>query len=366
MKRINSILALLLLGMTVVFAQDVQELYDRAREALSSGDYELAATLINEAKSDISRDPQLDPNHVFANRLLPQVEKNAGVMAEMVKALNELYTSTQSSIYFPDQVPSPESVRLNNQLAKQISSDLLSRRDEIMDRYDLAAEYRNALARLPIYRQIDQLASAGVMDKVAEKYEQMATVLLDSLTAVDRRYRKIEERLAKAMKSAAASRAQVQTMSQELANLSQERLNYISSISEMLAGESSSEQPKLPLTLNGNQIENVFANTIQTEINRLRSMTKVDSATYKELLHNYNRIESYSRIFAKNKIAGDQTQLMAQYKQALAAIQVQTPKPKGQYGAAFLLIGLLLLILAVIMIAAIKRRSARPPSSLTP
>jgi hypothetical protein len=361
MKTINKLVWLLLLGCTALFAQDVQTLYDQAKEALSAGKYELALSMISEAQADIQKDAQLDPNQAFSKRLLPQLEKNARHMAELAQALQELYKNSESAVSFSDLPPGPEAVREYNAQAKQASNDLAAKRDDIVSRYELAAEYRDALYKLPEYRRIEQLASVGIMDKVSVKYERMATMLIDSLSAVDHRLRALEDKLAKMMKSAKANKAQVEKMSQEVAQLSQERLNYISSITEMLAGEPSAEQQKLPIVLDGNQVEAAFKNAIRTEMGRLREIAApVDSATYKDLQRNYDKIASYNRIFTRNKITADQAALLSQYKMALQAVKISAPT-KSDYHRLLLIGGILLVVIVIVIVVATgKKRPVAP------
>ncbi|NLP09956.1 hypothetical protein GX408_06105 [bacterium] len=363
MKPINKLFLLLLISVTALFGQDVQQLYDQAREVLTSGQYDLALTLIREAKSEINKDPQVDPNQVFANRLLPQVEKNALTMGELAAALQALNQSVQNELFFQDLAPGPEAVRRYTAQAKEASLELIRRRDEIIRRYVLAPEYRSAVRGLPMYAQTEQLASVGIMDRLSEQFERMTTVLVDSLNAVDLRYRRTTERLAQLVKSNAANKAQVAQMSKEVARLSQERLNYINSIAEMLVGESSAESFNRPVTLNGNQVENAFIQAIQSEMARLRSLTSVDSAEYRDLAQNYEKIAGYNRIFAKNRIAADQSTLIAQYKAALDAVSVRTPMAPKATSRLFYFIAtaLLLVILVVILVAASKKRSTTAP-----
>ncbi len=358
MKTINKLTWLVLLACTGLFAQDVQTLYDQAKEALAAGKYELALNMISEARADIQKDPQLDPNQAFGKRLLPQLEKNARNMAEIAQALLELYKTTDSSVSFADLPPGPEAVREYNSAAKQASNDLAAKRDEILNQHELAPEYRDALRKLPEFTRVEQLGSVGIMDKVSVKYEQMATALLDSLSAVDKRLRAAEDKLAKMLKSAQANKAQVDKMSKEVSQLSQERMNYISSISEMLVGEPSAEQSKLPVVLEGNQVEVAFKNAIQTEMGRLRAyMEPVDSVTYKELVRNYEKIASYNRIFTRNKITADQAALLSQYKMALDAVKVTTPK-KTEYNRLLLIGGVLLVIIVIVIVVAAGKKKA--------
>jgi len=129
MRPMNKLFLLLLLSGTALFGQEVQQLYDQAREVLASGPYELALTLIREAKAEIEKDPQVDPNQVFANRLLPQVEKNARSMAELAAALQALNQSVQNELFFQDLAPGAEAVRRYTAQAKELSLDLVRRRD---------------------------------------------------------------------------------------------------------------------------------------------------------------------------------------------------------------------------------------------
>jgi len=365
MRLINKLFLLLLLSGKALLGQDVQQLYDQAREVLAAGQYDLALTLIREAKAEIDRDPQADPNQVFAKRLLPQVEKNARTMGELAAALQAVHQSVQNDLFFQDLAPGPEAVRQYTTQAKEASLDLVRRRDEIIRSHVLAPEYRSAVRGLPVYAQSEQLASVGIMDRLSEQFERMTTVLVDSLNAVDLRYRWATEKLAKLVKTNAANKAQMEQMSKEVARLSQERLNYINSIAEMLVGESSAESFNRPVTLNDNQVENAFIQAIQSEIARLRSLADVDSTEYRELAHNYEKIASYNRIFAKNRIAADQSALIAQYKAALDAVPVRTPvAPKAPRRLFYYVAtALLLAILVVILVAASKKRSAPVPPS---
>jgi len=61
-----------LLWAPLILAQDVQELYDAAKQSVLNGDYQTALNKIGDAKYQIEMDPNLDPNGVFKNKLLPK------------------------------------------------------------------------------------------------------------------------------------------------------------------------------------------------------------------------------------------------------------------------------------------------------
>jgi archaellum component FlaC len=361
MKRINSLWGLLLLWSVLLQAQDVQTLYDQAKETLAAGKYELALSMIADAKADIAKDAKLDPNHVFAKRLLPQLEKNAQNMADAAKALDQLYQNVLNSLAFPDLAPGPDAVQQYNDQAKQASRDLLSKRDEIMAQYVLEPEFRDVLRKLPAFTQIEELAGSGIMDKLAGKFSQMAGVLMDSLKNVDGRFRKVQDKLAHMIKSASANKGEIERLTKEVNRLSAERITYVNTISEMLAGEPGPENAQLRTALMDNQVENVFAGMIQSEINRLSGIAEVDSAGYKELMKGYDRVKSYNRIFTKNKIAADQQALLAQYEAALKAVKIKVPEKPKSYTMLIFGGALLLAIVVVIVMAVGKRKKTAGP-----
>lgn len=361
MKRINNLWGLLLLWFALASAQDVQTLYDQAKEALSAGKYDLALSMIADAKADIGKDAKLDPNHIFGNRLLPQLEKNARNMADAAKALEQLYENVLGSLTFPDLAPGPDAVQQYNDQAQQASRDLLVKRDEILARYPLEAEYHAALRKLAPFTRIEELAAVGIMDRLAGRFSQMAGVLMDSLKNVDSRYRNAQDKLARMMKTASANRKEIERLTKEVNNLSAERMTYVNTISEMLAGEPGPENAQLRTALMDNQVENVFAGMIQGEINRIGAITEVDSAGYKELMKGYDRVQSYNRIFTRNKIAADQSALLAQYEAALRAVKIKVPEKAASNKMLYFGGALLLAIVVVIVMAVGKRKRPLPP-----
>ena len=51
--------------MDLLFAQDINEIYNQAKEALMEGDYNEALLKVNGARTLIMVDPNLDPNEVY-------------------------------------------------------------------------------------------------------------------------------------------------------------------------------------------------------------------------------------------------------------------------------------------------------------
>lgn len=336
------ILTALLLAQTLM-AQDIQDLYDDAKQALLNGNFEIALNKISEAKTQIMIDPNLDPNGAFMNKLLPKVENAANNMAGASKALEELYAAIQASLTFPDLAPSKEAVDQYTQLAKKASSDLMAKRDSILAAYELDPEFREALRNTPGFTQIEQLASVGVMEKLSEKFVKIAVVLTDSLKSIDTRYKTVEAKLEKMKKAATAGKVEHDKLQKQLAELSQERLNYMSTISEMLVGEASAENPQMRMTLMESNVENVFSGVIMSEIKRVKEITEIDSVGYKQLMKNYQRMKNYNAIFAKNNISQDQTVLLAKYEAAIKAVNVEEP---GKYKVVlYLAIGVVVLVL---------------------
>jgi predicted transcriptional regulator len=364
MKNANRwILLLLVLAAPLLYAQDVQELYEQAKEALKSADYQTCLDKVAAAKAEISQDAKLDPNGVFMKRLLPEVETNGQNMASIMLALEELFENSQSGVTFADLGLTQEAVNSYFEQARDASDELQRKRDEILASRDLAPEYKTALLRAPILARIEKLASTGIMEKLTARFSQMVGVLTDSLAAVDNRYRMAEARLAKVQKSAAASRQEIEKIKGEMAKLNAERLSYINTISEMLAGEASAEMEPIRVALSENQVDDVFRGVIESEIRRVKGITLIDSVGYKELLKDYDRIRNYNRIFAKNSIAPDQAALLASYEAAIKAVPVEEPK-RTNWTMIYIIAGVFLVLLLITLYKLSSgSKKEKPPTS---
>ncbi|HNW58419.1 MAG TPA: hypothetical protein PKI62_01930 [bacterium] len=364
MKSANRwVMLFLVLLAPLVQAQDIQDLYEQAKEALKSADYQTCLDKVAAAKAEISQDSRLDPNGVFMKRLLPEVELNGQNMAAILLALDELYDTSQSGVTFPDLGLSQEAVNNYYSQARDASDELQRKRDEILASRELAPEYRAALLKAPVLTRIEKLASTGIMEKLAGKFSQMVGTLTDSLAAVDNRFRMAEARLAKVQKSAVASKQEIEKIKSDMAKLNAERLSYINTISEMLAGEASPEMEPIRVALSENQVDDVFRGVIESEIRRVKGIAITDSAGYKELLKDYDRIRNYNRIFAKNNVAPDQTALLASYEAAIKAVPIEVPK-RTNWTMIYILGGLavLLLLIGLYRLSAGNRKKS-PPSS---
>ncbi len=371
MKRAASKLFVLvaLLGAHFALAQDIQSLYDEAKEVLLSGDYQAALDKVSAAKAEIVSDPNLDPNGAFMNKLLPKIENAANSMAGIAKALEELYNSTQTELVFPELAPSMEAVDQYTQQAKKASEQLLAKRDSILSSFELDPEFREALRNAPQVKQIEQLATAGIVDKLSEKFANIAVVLTDSIQSINDRFKVVESRLAKMKSSAAASNAERAKLEKRLVELSQERLNYVNTISEMLVGETTAENQQMRMVLMDQNIDSVFGNVIMSEIKRIQEISKVDSAGYKELLKNYDRIKKYNQIFAKNSVSGDQSALLAKYEEAIKKVKVVEPirpKPFLYLAIGLVAVGLLFVVLKIRSASQKAKLTNMPPGPTDP
>ncbi len=281
------LLVIALLWAPFVLAQDVQELYDAAKQSLLNGDYQAALDKISEAKDQIAMDPNVDPNGVFKNKLLPKIENTANAMISIANALEELFNSTQNELVFPDLSPSVEAVNQYTLQAKNVSEQLLAKRDSILSSYELDPEFRNAMSNAPSFKQVEQLAAVGIVEKLSDKFTALAVVLTDSINSISSQYKIAEANLEKMKKSAAASNAERKKLEKQLADLSQERLNYMNAISEILMGETAATTDQMQMVLLDQDLDTVFGNAIESEIKRVEAMGPVDSVAYKEVMKNY-------------------------------------------------------------------------------
>jgi lipoate synthase len=325
-NAVNKLLVLVgLLWAQFALAQDVQELYDSAKGALLNGDYITALTKISDAKAQIGMDPKLDPNGVFKNKLLPKIENAANAMANIASALEQLYNTTQIELVFPDVSPSREVVNQYTQQAKNASEQLLAKRDSILASYELDPEFREALRNNPAFKQIEQFASAEIVEKLSQKFAGFVLVLTDSINAINSRYQTLATNLEKMKRSATASKADRKKLEEHLDLLSQERTNYMNAISEILMGETAAKNDQIQMILMDKNLDNVFNSAITSEIQRVEAISEVDSVGYKELLNNYERMKKYNEIFAKNNVTGDLSALLGQYEAAIKNVKVIQP-----------------------------------------
>ncbi|MDZ7330532.1 MAG: hypothetical protein ONB31_00980 [candidate division KSB1 bacterium] len=346
---------------TFVIAQDIQEMYDAAKQALLQGDYMLALTRISDAQAQIEIDPNLDPNGVFGKKLLPKLQTVANNMAAIIRSLEALYAQAQVESVFPDLPPSVESVTQYTQMARSMSEKLIAHRDSILSIYELEPEFKLAIRNLPSVRQIEQFASIGIMDRLSSKFSLLAEVLTDSIRSINTRYAALTEDLEKLKRSAAASRAERKKLEQQLAALSQERDNYMHAISEMLMGLPTAENETRQMILLDQNLDTAFSTAIETEIKRVEAMTEVDSLGHKELLKNFERMKQYNQIFTKNNVAADHSALLARYEAAIQRVKVVQPE-KTNY-VFYIGIALAVLILGFIIyqfvVSSRKRKTAK-------
>jgi chromosome segregation ATPase len=360
--KISIVLFILILGYNLP-AQDIEQLYEQAKSALLQGDYAKASTLVADAQQRIQLDPNLDPNGAYTKKLLPRLEQAADNMEEIAKALDALYTSTQSGLVFPDLPPSLEAVQQYTTMVKEASQQLLARRDSILASHELDPEFREAVRKVPNYSQVEQLATSGIIQQLSDKFAHIAVALTDSLKSIDKRYQDLTAQLEKMKKSATAGRAEREKLQQQLTQLSQERLNYMNTISEMLIGEPTPENQQMRAALIDNNLETVFSNVIQNETKRVQEIGEVDSSGYKELVEQYDRLQNYNQVFIKNNIVRDQSELLAKYQAAINGVKVLGPA-KFKLWLWILLPFLAIVLLLVIIYVQINRKSKN--TTLTP
>jgi hypothetical protein len=306
-------------------AQDIQSTYEECKNALLKGEYTYAMDRIADAQKLIESDPNLDPNQVFANKLLPALEVNAINMGEIFKSLNKLYNDYSSKAIFSDLPASMESVQKYNQEAQKFTTELLKKREIIFNSFELEAIYRDVVRKSETSRKIEELASVLVVQLLSQKYNGVVTNVVDSLKIIDKQYGIAQAKLETLSKASAASKADIRKIQSELSRLSQERLNYVNALTQMLVSESSTDITPLRQALIENQVESVFTNMIKTETKRLVTITAVDSTGYRELVKEFERMQSYNQIFMQNRITEDKSPLLLQYQKALRAIQIKEP-----------------------------------------
>jgi hypothetical protein len=345
----------------LAFAQEVQELYDQAKLSLLQGDCQSALTKISAAKVQIQNDANLDPNGMFAGKLLPKLEITANKMAIIITALDNLYNQTQSQLVFPELATSTEAVMQITGQTQKASQSLMSQRDSLLTNTDLEPEYLNAVRKTAACKQVEYLASTGIVNILVERFAQIAEVLADSINTVNLRYQKAQASLTQINKVAAANKSERVKLQKQLADLSEQRLKYLNVISDMLTGESSVEKQPLQMTLMDRNLDQVFGSVITSEISRIQEITQTDSAGFKELQKNYVRLVNYNSILSRNRVAADQAELLAKYDAAIRNIQVVQPPAQGK-NLIYLLIGLGILALALIVFGVwnlMKRKKAK-------
>ena len=350
-----------------VVAQDIQEIYDAAKGSLRKGDFIAALTKISDAKARIAADPKLDPNGVFNNRLLPRLEHAAIVTANFATAMEQLYQATQTELAFDDVPLTADAVNQYAQQTRQVSEQLLAKRDSILSSIPLDPEFRDALRNTPAFRQIEQLAVAGIIEKLATKFSGFVSLLTDSINAVNSRYQSLAANLEKMKKEARASKAERKKLEDQLAALSQERSNYMNAISEILMREATATDDQVQMVLMDKNLDNVFAGAITSEIERVEAIGETDSAGYRALLNNYEQMKKYNEIFAKNNVTGDQSALLARYEAAIKNIKLTQPAKRNYLLYLGIAVAVLILIFAAykIVVSLRKTKAIKMPPDQT-
>jgi archaellum component FlaC len=351
-----------------LFAQDLQEVYAEAKSSLLEGNVEKALLQISVAHAMIDEDPNIDPNGNFKNKLLPKLEDTANNMNAAIKALEELNFNSQQQMSVDSLDSSVEGVNMYTQLAKSVSNSAIEKRDSILALYDLDAQYAEALRKSPAYQQMDQFVSQGIMDTLSQKFIVIASDFTNHLNRLNENFKKVSDELNKMKKSASANRSEINKLEKELEEVSQERLNYMNAISEMLKGEGVSENAELNAQFLENNVEGIFTEMVQTEIERIKGLTEVDSATYKDLMKNYNLIKEYNSIFIKHNISTDQSELLAQYERAIKNLKVIQEEKFNPYLIGGIIGGIVIIFLLVYLLSRSKgtTKPEKPVSSPPP
>ncbi|HEX9971003.1 MAG TPA: hypothetical protein VGD14_02930, partial [bacterium] len=282
----------------------------------------------------------------------------------IASALEALYNAAQTESVFPDLSPSLEAVNQYSRHAKNTSEQLIAQRDSILSSVELDPEFRDALRNTPAFRQIEQFASAGIVEMLSEKFTDIVLVLTDSINSINFRYETVVANLEKMKKSATASKAERKKLEEQLATLSQERTNYMTAISEILIGEATAKNDQVQMILMDKDLDNVFGSAITSETKRVEAIGEVDSVGYKELLKNYERMKKYNEIFAKNNVTGDQSALLARYEAAIKNVKIIQPAERNYllyFGIA--IAGLILIFVIYKIVASAKKPKAKetPP-----
>ena len=369
MKTVIKILCISLIFFNLsLFGQDLQDVYSNAKSALLEGNIEKALLQISIAHSMIDEDPNIDPNGNFKNKLLPKLEETANKMDAAIKALEELNLSSQQQMSVDTLSSTMESVTNYADLAKNVSNSTIARRDSILALYDLDAQYAEALRKSTVYQQMDQFVSQGIMDTLSQKFTVIAGDFTANLNRLNDNFKKVSDELNKMKKSASANRTEIKKLEKELEMVSQERMDYMNAISEMLKGEGASENAELNAQFLDNNVEGIFTEMIQTEIQRIKGLTEVDSATYKELIQNYELIKEYNAIFIKNNISADQSELLAQYEHAIKNLTVVAEETYNPYLIGGIIGGIVIIFLLVYLLSRSKTtaKTEKPPSSPPP
>ena len=184
-----------------LFAQDLQEVYSEAKSALLEGNVEEALLQISVAHALIDEDPNIDPNGNFKNKLLPKLEDTANKMDAAIKALEELNINSQEQMVIDSLASDMESVSAYADLAKNVSSSTIAKRDSILALYDLDAQYAEALRKSTAYQQMDRFVTQGIMDTLSGKFVFIAGEFTENLNRLNANFKKVSDELNKMKKS---------------------------------------------------------------------------------------------------------------------------------------------------------------------
>ncbi len=357
---IGKALLLLFLLTAVLAAQDVQELYDEAREALLAADPAAAERKVDLAMKLLEEDPRLDPNGLFRKKLLPKIKSDAAAMAAALQVFDELTREEQASLAFPDLPPTAAAVGKYAETAKEASERALRRRDQLVEAANLSPEYREALRRSAACRRLEAWAGEGVIDALAEKIGALADALIDSLRAADRRYAELQKQLARLKSSTASSRGEIEKLRKQVDELSAERLKYIDTLAQMLQADLPADVKPVKIAMAERNVGSVFRGVVQSEIKRVRETKEIDAASYRQMQEGYERLVRYHKVFVENGLSADQTALLKEYKSALDRMHVVKHRKWDSKMYLTVMISVALVVIVGLLIRQKKREAAAP------
>ncbi|MDZ7315455.1 MAG: hypothetical protein ONA69_02475 [candidate division KSB1 bacterium] len=351
-----SCIVLVLSGFVSADAQDLQEYYASAKDALLAADPRKAQQLIGEAKTLLEDDPRLDPNGMFSRRLLPQIERYAEAMAQLLTKLEELAAQGNIQIEWPDLPASTEAVQQYAAIAKEKSEQLLASRSRLLAESDLPSEFREALRQSLPYRQIDRAVSTGIVEQLTRRFVGITSALVDSLKGVNRRYANLSKALEKAKRTPAVSQSEISKLNEQLVQVTRERDKLLQTLAKMLQADVGEDVKPVTKALERQNLETIFTNTLNSEIKYLRSVKEVDRQTYQNLLKGYERLESYNKIFVNTGVAKDKSEQLRELKASIDQLKVTGRRPSPML--FFILLGIVLTVGFLILFRLASKKSA--------
>jgi hypothetical protein len=363
---------------------DPNELLETARGQLTAGDLDGAGKSLADLRGLLSVTPEWDPDGMFSDTLLPEMEGRLMRLRTTLAALDQLVAERQRTVRPPRAASEEDILPKFTDWARTTIRDIRAEAEARVAAGLPDPADRAILVRTGAYAAAQRRLEAVVLRRMAESLGRE----LDRILAEDERSDALKTRLDVVKRSTvdlAVERGRLRDELQEcrdriesersecsdrlemqreegrerLVECRQELDRYIQVLSDMLMeGEEASPEPA---ESESDPVGNVFASVLDHDLERLRSQTAHSPLERSRWRRSLSRYRHYNRVLASARVASDQGARIRTLEAAVNDIPVETVEPPVARGSAGRIwIPLAMLTLATALLGWWLGRRGRP------